>query len=426
MLIQAKLSSLLGKGEFTERPKYDTIHPMRKPTSTKRVLIACQHASLHSRIQKMNGIYQHIAKGAAWDLLLPHDTDEITPAYLQRKIEQGIDGIIVTGNHSADVISFLALITIPTATIYVDLNRTQNLVRIETDEQDVAKMAADYLLSFGRFRAFGMVDTAAESPGADAGHTFCDLMKAKGFAVRTIRDDANADSARLTEWLKSLPLPSAVLVRDSYLGEKVLRACKVCGLHVPEQITVLAADNKPTVCDHTSPTLSGIELDYVRQGRLAAELLDRLMSSRKNRMSVETRRVGALEIVERHSTPVIPSAGKMVQNAIRFITANATCGIRVPDVAKHLRCSRRLLDLRFREIRDETVLEAILEAKLSATANALADTSRSISQVCYDCGWKSETRPKVLFKQRFGMSMRDYRSASPLNTSFVNCRLPRQ
>ena len=389
---------------------------MRIPKRTKRVLIACQHASLHSRIQKMNGIYQHIAQGAAWDLLLPHDTDEITPAYLQKKIDQGIDGIIVTGNPAPDVISFLSRITIPTATIYVGLDRTQNLVRIETDEQDVAKKAVDYLLSFGRFRAFGMVDTAAESPGADAGHTFCDLMKAKGFTVRTIRDDANADSARLTEWLKSLPLPSAVLVRDSYLGEKVLRACKVCGLHVPEQITVLAADNKPTICDHTSPTLSGIELDYIRQGRLAAELLDRLMSSRRSRQHVETRRVGALELVERNSTPVAPSAGKMVQKAIRFIAANATSGIRVPDVAKHLRCSRRLLDLRFREIRDETVLEAILDAKLEATAKALGDDSRSIAQVCYDCGWKSETRPKVLFKRRFGMSMRDYRNATPSTT----------
>ena len=123
----------------------------------------------------------------------------------------------------------------------------------------------------------------------------------------------------------------------------------------------------------------------------------------------ETVRIGKVHIYQRGSTANLPPAVVLVSQAMEYIKAHATEGISTADVLAHLRVSRSLLDLRFRQVRKESVMDAILNIRLEAVKRGLAATNRSILAIGTDCGFGNADYLKRLFKGRFGMSMRDYR-----------------
>jgi AraC-like DNA-binding protein len=80
----------------------------------------------------------------------------------------------------------------------------------------------------------------------------------------------------------------------------------------------------------------------------------------------------------------------------------------------HLGVSRRLLDLRFRQVCGKSVLEDILDVRLAEVKRMLNDTDRTIIQIGRDCGFNDPDNLKRLFRKRFGTSMREWRAASPV------------
>ena len=114
-------------------------------------------------------------------------------------------------------------------------------------------------------------------------------------------------------------------------------------------------------------------------------------------------------IVRRESTADVSHSGKLVQKAVAFIRKNAVRGISVEEVAKHLGCSRRLLDLRFRELQGCTVGETIIDERLGEVKRLLATTREPIESIAIACGYENSNYLKNLFKKRFGVTMRDYR-----------------
>jgi len=103
-------------------------------------------------------------------------------------------------------------------------------------------------------------------------------------------------------------------------------------------------------------------------------------------------------------------AGKFVQKVLAYISREAVKGIGVEDVARRFKVSRSLLELRFRELQRESVYEAMLRIRLDEVKRRLRQTDDSIAAITAACGWQNPTPPKMLFKRRFGISMRDYRN----------------
>ena len=122
-------------------------------------------------------------------------------------------------------------------------------------------------------------------------------------------------------------------------------------------------------------------------------------------------RVGVRQIVHRDSTHPLSEAGLLVQKALAYIEKNATKGIGVQDVARHLNVSYSLLNLRFQELQQKPVYEAILETRLEAVKALLRSSAESLDAIAEKCGWTTPGSLKKLFKRRLGLSMRDYRAA---------------
>ena len=119
-------------------------------------------------------------------------------------------------------------------------------------------------------------------------------------------------------------------------------------------------------------------------------------------------------IIRRESTAEISHAGRLVQKAIAFIDTNATKGIDVSDVVSHLGCSRRLADLRFRQLQGRSILEAITDKRLSAVRKLLVETRDSIDSISLECGFTNPNYLKNLFKKRYSMTMSEFRKAGSL------------
>jgi AraC-like DNA-binding protein len=150
-----------------------------------------------------------------------------------------------------------------------------------------------------------------------------------------------------------------------------------------------------------------VQPDFEEEGRLAAETLDGMMRGKATEKRILL--VGVKGIVQRASTAKQSHAGRLVQKAVAYIDAHALEGIGVGDVVRHLKCSRRLADLRFRELQGRTILDAITERRLDEVRRRLAGTREKMDAIASECGYSNPIYLKNLFKKKFGMSMSEWR-----------------
>ena len=134
------------------------------------------------------------------------------------------------------------------------------------------------------------------------------------------------------------------------------------------------------------------------------------MSSPQEMRIVETSPVKS--VVGRESTAPSNATGIMVLRAENFILDHDNEAINVSAVAKHLKVSRRLLDLRFREVTGRTVLDAIRERQMENVRRLLRQTTLSITEISAFCGFRSENHMKKLFKSMYGQTMSAYRTTA--------------
>ena len=165
---------------------------------------------------------------------------------------------------------------------------------------------------------------------------------------------------QLIAWLKALPKPCGVFAANDGVGGEVLEACDQAEIKVPDELSVLGVDNDETICENTKPTLSSIAPDFVHGAYRAAKLLDDLMRSKAVESCEET--FGVVRTVMRESTrPLVAhiAHGDLVTKASEYIRRRGPEGATVGDIVAELKCSRRLLEMRFREAKGLTLLDAL-------------------------------------------------------------------
>lgn len=213
----------------------------------------------------------------------------------------------------------------------------------------------------------------------------------------------------LGRWLEELPKPAAVFGANDLFASEVITVCERLGLKVPQQVSVIGCDNAPLIFANTHPALTSLQLPFRELGYRAAATLGMLLKGRKPPR--DTVRVSGTKLFERGSSAAVPPATLLVERAREYIAAHACSGIRTNDVIVYCGVSRSLLDLRFRQIAGKSILEEILDVRLSEVKRLLGETDRRIGQIGHDCGFNDPDNLKRLFRKRFGMSMRDYRNS---------------
>lgn len=371
------------------------------------------------------GIVQGVLRFAAahfdWRLRLLEPTPQGVEELIGATKSKTCSGIITSEMESPMLSSHLEKSPLPLVVIGTRKNclpkRERNIGFVTFDERKIGAAGARHLLSLGKFSSFAFVRTTADfckylSSLREQG--FAEELMRQGYSYETPPVSAHNYTQDLNTWLKKLPKPAAILTSGDKYATEIAIACDHAGIKIPDEIRLLGIDNNEFACLSTTPTISSVITDFDGEGYAAAQLLDRMLRKHKSDFLRQTiicpTKCG---IAIRESTRVLPPGLALVEQAKKYIAANAGTKITVGNIANHLHVSRRLLYSRFSEFSEKTLQTTINEAKVKFIQHRLQASREKIESISRDCGFGNICHLKVLFKKTTGMTMREWRNTHP-------------
>ncbi len=377
----------------------------------RKITVAVKMMNTTGR-QRLRGVYRYVAEGHDWDVHLIRTEDELNEGAIRQAARDGTDGFLVLYHPAPATLDALQDVGMPVATFSAPPRSRHMICLPDEDNHRIGAIAAEHFLSLGRFRSFGFVPDESE--------LFWSRQRLDGFRRRLGREARRlivyrhqvtkatlSETQTLDGWLRSLPKPAAVMAAWDYRAAQVISACRHVGIAVPMQVTVCGMDNDEFICDSTSPRLTSILADRDGQGYAAATALDAMIDGQRPRIDPTPFRTA--QLVVRGSTAPLAPATSLVERALAFVEESALGGIDAADVASHLGVSRRLLDLRFKQLSIPSVSSTLTDRRLAEVKRLLSTTSFPLDRIASLSGFRNPDSLRNLFRRRFGISMRAYR-----------------
>ncbi|MBR3086391.1 MAG: substrate-binding domain-containing protein [Kiritimatiellae bacterium] len=318
--------------------------------------------------------------------------------------------------------------------------RGRRIARVAVDNGSVAA-AAFRELSSGNpdgFAAVGLSDSAMpdgiwSNARVAAFRALCRKERRRCLCLVDWGRGGDEPDARLREWIAELPPRTAVFAVNDATAASIARAAKAAGRSIPRDLTLVGVDNDSALCETVSPSLSSIPMDFESGGFLAARLLGEMMGAKKAaeqslatkdtkkekdignsvpfvaKNSTVTISYGPLLVIRRRSTGGRGRREPWVLDAVEAIRREACDGLTAAALAKRFRCSRWLLEKRFREATGHSILDEIQHVRFQQVEALLSGTDTAIDAIAGMCGFGSEIELRHLFRRRTGMSMREWR-----------------
>jgi LacI family transcriptional regulator len=281
------------------------------------------------------------------------------------------------------------------------------------DSEGAARVAAEHLLERG-FEYFAYVGVADRIWSQRRRDSFCAAIRASGFesyvyqSPRSKKDrEWEREQSILAAWIKELPKPVGLMACNDDRGRGVLEACRLAGVHVPEEVAVIGVDDDELFCELADPPLSSVALNAEHGGYQTAQILDQLMKHKihaPQRLIVEP-----THVVTRRSTDVKAYNGREIGTALAFIHRNRARDITVSDVAKATGLSRRNLEVKFRKAIGKTIREEIQQIRLEHAKRMLRETDLPIAQIAEASGYNSPSYLTQVFRKEIGVTPAKYR-----------------
>lgn len=328
---------------------------------------------------------------------------------------EAADGCITNDRRTCEARRFLQL---PIPIVAIDpppgiLDRRKKLLtRVCVDNRRIGQMGARHLLETAHYRSFAFVhDRDMQHWSVERGEAFVRTLRKAGktCAVHT----PGPGKPTIDGFLRQLRKPAAVMTASDRRSIDILDACKVANLSVPDEVAVLGVDNDGFYCEYSNPTLSSIDPDFESEGYRAAAEMDRLLSGRRP-PAAKTVRLAPKAVVIRRSTQGPTPASMLIERALAHIRKNYTGSLSADDVAAAIGVSRRLCDLRFRQLLGTSVGETILALRLTKVEKLLKTTTLTAASIAQATGFSSANYLMQVFKRRHGLSMRKFRVSASL------------
>ena len=366
--------------------------------------------SLGSGREILEGIAQYVREHEPWSIYHePRSLEDEPPPWLRRWKGNGIiarlqnrkivDAVCATGLPVVDVLGVVPATSIP-------------FVRV--DNLAVTRIAAEYFLERG-FKNFAFIGVRGVNWSQTRQEAFCSRLAQsdRSCAVRDIRLHTRSDSSweaeqdQLARWLGALPRPTAIMVCNDPVGQRVLEACRRASLLVPDQVAVIGVDNDGPVCMVCDPPLSSVIVDHQRVGYEAAKILDAMM---RGEHDFSSNPIPPLGIASRQSTDVLAIDDPEVASAVRFIREHACNAITVDNVLAGTLLSRSVLQRRFRALLGRTIHEEITRVRIKRASELLTETDLPIAMIATKAGFGHQEYLGAVFKAAMGETPRQHRT----------------
>jgi len=216
---------------------------------------------------------------------------------------------------------------------------------------------------------------------------------------------------RLVHWVRSLPKPVSIVAWNTIQAREIILTCQAEGIHVPNDVAILAVEDDPLVSKLSPIPISYIEQRVEQVGFEAAKELQRIISGGEPRNQPVL--ISPEGIVEKASTNTIFATDSIVREAVTFIQRNSDIAITVSDVTRHLDISRRSLEDRFRRVLKRSPAEEIRMARVNVLKDILRKTNFTLSQVSEQAGFSCENSMLRFFKRMTGITPGEFRRNHP-------------
>jgi LacI family transcriptional regulator len=350
----------------------------------------------------LRGLMQFANREGIWEFVLP-------PMYsLDRKRivnPRSVDGMVAMV-HDYRAIDPFQRAGVPVVNVARTLDDEQltrlRLPSVLPDDEAVGRLAYQYFRDRG-FRSFGFCGhpTAGWSRARSRALESMALKDGCWFSRRNVADDVPAD------WMRTLPLPVAILAGNDRYAWHTVDACRSLGLRVPEDVAILGVDNDAMLADLVRPTLSSIRPGAHVIGFEAGRLLTRLMAGGK--ASPRPTVIPPEGVTTRHSTDVLVIEDQAVVDAARFIREHAVEPLSIADILDAAATGRRTLERRFKAALGRSMHDEIRRIRLDRARQLLRDTMLDMPTIAERCGFVSHARFSTVFHQHVGQTPTEFR-----------------
>ena len=179
-------------------------------------------------------------------------------------------------------------------------------------------------------------------------------------------------------------------------------ACRAAGLAVPDDIAILGVDDDEVICETATPALSSIPLSMEDAGFRAAELLDRVLATRRRPRRATDIIVTGTQVVARRSTARDAVADALVRRCRALMEANVGRPFNVADLVASLGVSRRTLETRFRAATGRSLNAEITDLRIRRAKTMLAKSSMPQAAIATACGFCDASHLNVIFRRHCG------------------------
>lgn len=392
----------------------------RRRNGTPRVLLVIPTANIIHR-QILNGILRYAHRHGPWEFHMI--TGLFEARALKRTKEWGCTGAIAFADTRRQVDAVLAarapaVFINPPAHLINAKSPLADHCCVVRDHAALGSTGANYFLD-RQYTHFAYVDDVNRHAwAAERARGFAERVRGQGFSCHVYpalsqeeRGDVGLEGRRLSAWLKQLPKPVAIMAARDGRALKVLDMCMDEGISVPHEIAVLGVGNDEILCQTTTPSLSSIELDGENTGFDCARLLDERIrdqapASRSCLLSLNHARV-----VTRRSTDTSCTSDPLMAKAMAFIHASLGTRLTVGRVAHHANISRRLLEMKARQILGRTVRDEIQRQRLNRARALLRNSKRTVGEIAAECGFCDQSHLGLWFRKIFGLTPTAFRAS---------------
>lgn len=362
----------------------------------------------------LRGISRYTRHHGPWDVFIqPGDFIQNLPLVKQ----WGGDGIIARLETEA-IARAVCAANLPTIILDVsqniplDIPDLHRFSEVASDSKEAARMAAEHLIDRGHTQ-FAYIGEYGRLWSTNRQEAFCQTLQQHGFDAHVYEGPSKRDRSWereqgvLAAWLAELPKPIGIMACNDDRGRQVLDACRTAGVKVPLQAAVVGVDNDELLCELAMPPLSSVALNADAGGYRAAALLDDLMSGRvrePERVTVEP-----IGVVERRSSQATAQYDPDVAEALLFIHDHAGQSIGVDDVVKHVKMSRRTLEIRFRDVVGRSPYHELQRVRVERARRLLMETDLPIPRVASAAGFSSNAYLSQVFQKWVGKTPSQFR-----------------
>lgn len=374
--------------------------------SARKVLVAASTAPHEC----LRGITRHARE---------HDWHLVTDMMFTGALPRGWNGsgILAMLPYHPELLVHIQATGIP-CVIFTGTEQPVSLPRIDSDNSEIGRMAADHLLERAH-RSFAWAPFVNDAANRDRLTAFQSRLAEHGCSCRVLppthtrigpywQDNWPEQRRHLIAELQRLPRPTAVFAFNDCVAANLVDACRDAGLSVPEDIAVLGVGN--SIVGEMSPVpLSSIDDDMEEIGYRAAALLERIITGAE--LPAVPVRVPPRGVVTRVSTDVVAVTDQRVARALCYIAEHyPNPMLTVCEVASAVGMSRRNLERSFRDETGCTINEHIVGIRMREASRLLKVHPRAkSSEIAALVGITGEGTFFRTFRRYFGMSPGSHR-----------------